>query len=596
MYHALRALDGSPGRPPVGTNGGARGAARPACGRAHEARFLHHAGAPAGPRLYAGAAGGPRGGHPRRPAGLLGGLRRRAPDRRGREHHQLHALPGEPDLRDPADPARHRDRQPLARPPGPHRGAGRDARPPPQGPVPLRDQPRRARVGRGGARHPRPRPARDVLRVDRPHPRHLAGRAALRPRGSALEDHDPGDPLPGGRARPDREALPEAPPAGPRHGGRPALVDRDRDGAAGLLPHLRELPHGGMDPDPLDQLRAGLRGGGARAGPRRLAGRPLDLRARRPPDRPRLREVQRTEPVPLLLPAALHQAPKARPPCRLQARGRLSRREADPRLHRGPARHRRRPGERDRPAPRVPRGCRGLRNPPLRRQGLGGRGARAAVDGADGRAGDAPRSTPRSPAPPERPPPKSVPCGSCGHTPGNACVSPPFVIPAKLVPAKAGSGNPCVPATLVSCPHECPAAHPPASRTLLGPARPSGARASMRPGNACVPPAADRSEAPGKKCGRDTSVPRTPSSPRTPPRAARQRENPTALMPPARSRWPPLPGGVFSRLAPGPRRRGRGATALRASASAAAGAGCSRAPGARTGPRSASPRTGARPA
>ena len=54
----------------------------------------------------------------------------------------------------------------------------------------------------------------------------------------------------------------------------PALLDRDRDGAPRLPPHLRELPHGGMGPDPLGQLRQGLRGVGADPGPGRLAGSP----------------------------------------------------------------------------------------------------------------------------------------------------------------------------------------------------------------------------------------------------------------------------------------------------------------------------------
>ena len=56
-----------------------------------------------------------------------------------------------------------------------------------------------------------------------------------------------------------------------------------------------------------------------------LAHRPVDLRARRPQDRARLWQGQCTEPVPVLLQSALHQAQEGQPPCRLQARARFSR-------------------------------------------------------------------------------------------------------------------------------------------------------------------------------------------------------------------------------------------------------------------------------
>ena len=94
-------------------------------------------------------------------------------------------------------------------------------------------------------------------------------------------------------------------------------------GKKGFPADLGELPSGQVGPHPLDQLHQGVRGGGAGRESAGLARRPVDLRARRPQDRARLWQGQRTEPVPVLLQSALHQAQEGQPPCRLQARARF---------------------------------------------------------------------------------------------------------------------------------------------------------------------------------------------------------------------------------------------------------------------------------
>ena len=78
----------------------------------------------------------------------------------------------------------------------------------------------------------------------------------------------------------------------------------------------------------------------------------------------------------------------------------------------------------------------------------------------------------------------------CG-VPGNAGVPPAFVIPAKLVPAKAGSGNPCVLGTRASRPHSC-------SRALPTPLCGRDARVPRNP-----------AQAPATRCAWRKSPPRT---------------------------------------------------------------------------------------
>ena len=97
-------------------------------GETNAVGLLHDAGAPDGPRLVADTARGPRDDHPRRQTRLLRRLRRRAPDRRLRERHQQHAVPGHADPRHQDDQARHRHHQSVADAPGGDRGERGDVR------------------------------------------------------------------------------------------------------------------------------------------------------------------------------------------------------------------------------------------------------------------------------------------------------------------------------------------------------------------------------------------------------------------------------------------------------------------------------------
>ena len=161
---------------------------------------------------------------------------------------------------------------------------------------------------------------RDVRRVHRPHRRHLAGRGPPTTSKASTGRSRRGRPS-SRRSGSARIVKPYQKPHPPVLGTvvAPHSSTATEMGAPRIPPHLRELPHGELGPDPLGQLRQGLRGGGADPGPGRLAGRPFGLRQRRPPDRPRLRAGERAEPLPLLLPAALHQAQEARPARRVQA-------------------------------------------------------------------------------------------------------------------------------------------------------------------------------------------------------------------------------------------------------------------------------------
>ena len=109
--------------------------------------LFHHAGASDGPGLVADAARGPRGDHSGRPARLSRRLHGRASDRRLREHHQQHDVPGDAHPRHQNHQARHRHHQSRADAPGGGRGERGDVRP--SGARPLRHghQRRRADLG-----------------------------------------------------------------------------------------------------------------------------------------------------------------------------------------------------------------------------------------------------------------------------------------------------------------------------------------------------------------------------------------------------------------------------------------------------------------
>ncbi len=248
---------------------------------------------PPGRQLARDARGGPRARAARRPAGLRRGLHRRARHRCGGEHQlraDLHRLAA---ARDDKHQARHRHRQPAEPPSGDGRGRGGAGRPHGQGPLHLRHQPGRPAVGCRGVRQPRQGPHRDVRRGDRPDPRDLERRAALRARGQILErlDRAHADP----RARPghDRQALPAAASADRGDRGGAVLQGRDRGGGARLGPDLGELPAAAVGQDPLAELRGGLRAGRPDGGSQELAGRQEHLRRRRPRDGAALRDRPR---------------------------------------------------------------------------------------------------------------------------------------------------------------------------------------------------------------------------------------------------------------------------------------------------------------
>ena len=195
--------------------------------------------------------------------------------------------------RDQADQARHRHGQSAQPPSGDGRGRGRAGRPHGQGPLHLRHQPGRAALGRRGVRQSRPGPHRDVRRGDRPDPRDLERRAALRPRGPVLDHLDRAHADPRARPGHDRQALPAAAPADRGDRGGAVLQGRDRGGGARLGPDLGELPAAAVGQDPLAELRRGLRAGRPHRRPQELAGRQEHLRRRRRGDRQALRDRSR---------------------------------------------------------------------------------------------------------------------------------------------------------------------------------------------------------------------------------------------------------------------------------------------------------------
>ena len=99
---------------------------------------------PDGAQPHRDPAGGPRGHHPRGQARLLRRLRRRAPHREDREHHEQHAVPRDAHQRHENDQARDRHVQSVADASGADRLARRDVRPSRAGPLHLRHQRRRA--------------------------------------------------------------------------------------------------------------------------------------------------------------------------------------------------------------------------------------------------------------------------------------------------------------------------------------------------------------------------------------------------------------------------------------------------------------------
>ena len=146
------------------------------------ARLLHHAGASDGPGLVADAARGSRGDHPCRQARLSRRLHGRAPDRRLRERHQQHDVPGDADPRHQADQARHRHHQSRPNASGGDRGQRRDVRSSGARPLHYGYYRRRADVGLRSHRHPRSRPQQDLRRGDRRDLGRLGAQSALRHR------------------------------------------------------------------------------------------------------------------------------------------------------------------------------------------------------------------------------------------------------------------------------------------------------------------------------------------------------------------------------------------------------------------------------
>ena len=167
-------------------------------GETNAVGLLHHAGAPHRPRLVADAARGSRGDHPRRQTRLLRRLRRRAPDRRVREHHQQHAVPRHADPRHQDHQARHRHHQSVADASGGDRGERGDVRSSGARPLHHGRLRRRAALRFRGDRHSRRGPQQDLRRGDRRDPGDLGAR-------SALQHRFPGQPLQGGD-RPHRRA------------------------------------------------------------------------------------------------------------------------------------------------------------------------------------------------------------------------------------------------------------------------------------------------------------------------------------------------------------------------------------------------------
>ena len=282
-------------------------------GAPDEARLLHDADPSARQGLAPDAARGPRSVRPRRRARLHRGLCRRARDRPGREHHLLRDV----------HRVAHRQRR-SASGSAPARSTCRTAiRPRSPAQIAMLDHMLDGRfnfgISPGGLLSDAEvfgnldadrnamflEAINQVLAIWAGEPPYdLDGKYW---KVSTERTLHPGD-------RPGHHAEAAAAPASAdrRHRGRAVLEGRHRGGGARLGADLGELPDAELGQDPLAEIRRGLRARRPPGRSRELARRQKHLRRRRRRDRARLRD-RAEQPLPLLLPPALHQAEEERP-------------------------------------------------------------------------------------------------------------------------------------------------------------------------------------------------------------------------------------------------------------------------------------------
>ncbi len=245
--------------------------------------LLHHARAPLGPGLVADAARGSRGNYPRRQARLLRCLRRRAPDRCLREHHQQHDVPGDADPRHQDNQACDWHYQSCADASSGDCSERRDVRPSVAGPLRHGCERGRSYLGFRSDRNPRPRPQQDFRGGDRRHPRGLGAQPALRHRlsGQPLQGHLRAHRGARARRRDTCQTISEATAGNRRHGGRAVFSGRRPHGETRLSSFIGELPSATTPQVALVKLCQGQSGGGREGQYRRLARGADDLRRRR---------------------------------------------------------------------------------------------------------------------------------------------------------------------------------------------------------------------------------------------------------------------------------------------------------------------------